>query len=373
MNGKNLHPRYIWQRSDWPNFRWDRDSVLDSLSRLSNLHGILKGRLSAMGIKTRENAVLTAMTDEITNSSEIEGVALHPQSVRSSIARKLGIQDDGLLFEDHYVEGLVDVMFDAVNHCKDGITSERLFGWHAALFPLGRSGMNKITVGDWRKGDEPMQVVSGAMGHETIHFEAPPSKEVANEMTSLMQWVNSSNLSPFIMAAIAHLWLVTIHPFDDGNGRISRTLTDMVIARMDTDGNRYYSMSAEINRRKKEYYNILESTQKGNMEITPWITWFISTLENAIKRTLEMVETTLQKSRFWDTLEDVAINERQRKIINRLWDNFEGKLTSSKWAKICHCSQDTASRDIKDLIVKGILKESGEGGRSTNYLLVKNL
>lgn len=322
-----------------------------------------------LGFNEKSYSILSSMTEELISSSEIEGVFLNPNSVRSSIARRLGIEDDGLLGEDHYVEGLVDVMLDAVRNCRQPLTEERLFNWHAALFPMGRSGMYKITVADWRKGEEPMQVVSGAFGHEKVHYEAPASAEVPSEMVRLISWCNTADLSPFIMAAIAHLWFVTIHPFDDGNGRISRTLADMFLARLDIDSSRYYSMSAEIIRNKKSYYEILENTQKGNLDITEWLLWFLECLEKAILRASDTIDRTLQKASFWDKFRTVEINERQRKVINRLWDGFEGKLTSSKWAKICHCSQDTALRDIKDLVTKGMLRPSDESGRSTNYIL----
>lgn len=322
-----------------------------------------------LGFNDKQNSVLAAMTDELISSSEIEGVSLNPKSVRSSIARRLGIEDEGLLIEDHYVEGLVDVMLDAVHNCHEPLTKERLFDWHSALFPTGRSGMYKITVADWRKGEEPMQVVSGAFGHEKVHYEAPPSADVTKEMEQLINWCNATDISPFIMAAVAHLWFVTIHPFDDGNGRISRTLADMYLSRLDENHSRYYSMSAEINRNKKVYYDILERTQKGDLDITEWILWFLGCMENAIQRSSATVECTLRKGLYWDKFSNIAINERQRKVINRLWDGFEGKLTSSKWAKICSCSQDSALRDINDLIAKGMLRDSGEGGRSKNYVL----
>lgn len=360
---------YIWQRADWPEFQWDARALLEPISRLGHLHGLLNGRMSMLGFNEKSRSLLSAMTDELISSSEIEGVLLNPNSVRSSIARKLGIEDDGLLVEDHYVEGLVDVMLDAVCNCREPLTDERLFGWHAALFPLGRSGMHKITVADWRKGDEPMQVVSGAWGHERVHYEAPASADVPAEMIRLIDWCNTADISPFLMAAIAHLWFVTIHPFDDGNGRISRTLADMLLARLDVNSARYYSMSAEINRNKKVYYEILEQIQKGDLDITAWLLWFFECLEKAILRASETIERTLLKAAFWDKFRTVEINDRQRKVINRLWDGFEGTLTSSKWAKICSCSQDTALRDINDLISKGLLRNSGEGGRSANYLL----
>lgn len=345
--------------------------MLEPMSRLSQLHGLLNGKMSVLGFNEKSRSLLFAMTEELISSSEIEGVLLNPNSVRSSIARRLGIEDDGLLTEDHYVEGLVDVMLDAVRNCREPLTDERLFGWHAALFPLGRSGMHRITVADWRKGEEPMQVVSGALGHEKVHYEAPASSCVGAEMERLIGWCNNADLSPFIKAAVAHLWFVSIHPFDDGNGRISRTLADMLLAQLDVESARYYSMSAEINRNKKAYYEILERTQKGDIDITEWILWFLDCLEKAITRAFAIVEQTLEKAEYWDKFRDIEINERQRKVINRLWDGFEGKLTSSKWAKMCRCSQDTALRDINDLISKGMLRNSGEGGRSANYLLAK--
>jgi len=325
--------------------------------------------MSMLGFDDRNRSQLVALTDELVNSSQIEGIQLSPQSVRSSIARRLGITDDGLLAEDHYVEGLVDVMLDAICNCRETLTDERLFGWHAALFPSGRSGRYKITVADWRRGDDPMQVVSGPMGREKVHFQAPPSVQVPAMMHQLLDWCNNTELPPVIMAAVAHLWFVTIHPFDDGNGRIGRTLADLLLARIDDNRSRYYSMSAEINRNKKEYYEILERTQKGTLDITPWLLWFMECLESAITRSSAVVERTLLKAEFWERFRDVAVNERQRKVLNRLWDGFFGNLTTSKWAKICSCSQDTALRDINDLIAKGMLRDSGQRGRSTNYLL----
>lgn len=360
---------YIWQHPDWPHFTWDADALIMPISQLSKQHGLLLGRMSALGLRQKNNASLSAMTDELINSSEIEGVVLKADSVRSSIARRLGIKDEGLLAEDHYVEGQVDVMMDAVQNCDAIITDERLFGWHCALFPTGRSGRVKITVGNWRNGEEPMQVISGAMGHEKIHYQAPPSEQVAKEMSQFLQWCNGSEESPVVMAAVAHLWFVSIHPFDDGNGRISRTLADLFLSRFDEGKGRFYSMSAEINRNKKAYYEILERTQKGGLDITEWLLWFFRSLSTTLERTLAQTDRTLQKAVFWDKFSSKEVNERQRKVINRLWDGFDGKLTTSKWAKICHCSQDTALRDIRDLVDKRMLVVSDAGGRSTSYLL----
>lgn len=369
MRKTQRHSEYIWQREEWPHFRWDAEALLEPLARLSRMHGLLSGRMSILGFNEKSRSLLSAMSDELIGSSEIEGVMLNRDSVRSSIARRLGMGDEGLLAEDHYVEGLVGVMLDAVHNCRVPLTAERLFGWHAALFPMGRSGMHRITVAQWRKGEEPMPVVSGAFGHEKVHYEAPASADVAEEMARLIAWCNSADFSPFILAAVAHLWFVTIHPFDDGNGRISRTLADMMLARLDADGGRYYSMSAEINRHKKAYYEVLERTQKGDLDITEWLLWFFGCLEQAITRASGVIERIQEKAAYWDRFQEVEINERQRKVINRLWDGFEGKLTTSKWAKICGCSQDTALRDINDLLAKGMLRNSGEGGRSANYLL----
>ncbi len=369
MKKPNPHPRYIWQQDRWPDFKWDADALLEPLSHLTRLHGQLYGHMSMLGFEDRTRSILTAMTDELTSSSEIEGIRLDHRSVRTSIARKLGIEEDGLLAEDHYVEGLVDVMLDAVHNCHEPLSADRLFGWHSALFPLGRSGMYRITVGEWRRGTEPMQVVSGAMGHEKVHYEAPASADLPAEMERLIAWSNTTHLSPIIMAAVAHLWFVSIHPFEDGNGRISRSLSDMFLARLDGDEPRYYSMSAEINRNKKAYYEILEATQKGGLDITPWILWFLESLENAITRALGTIGRTVEKAAYWDRFKECDVNERQRKVINRLWDGFDGKLTTSKWAKICHCSQDTALRDITDLVAKGMLRDSGDRGRNTNYIL----
>lgn len=343
--------------------------MIAPLEHFLHRQGVISGKMSMLGFDDCENATLSALTDDLLGSSEIEGVLLNANSVRSSIARKLGIEYEGMLVEDHYVEGLVDVMFDAVKRCDEPLTAERLFGWHAALFPLGRSGRYIITVADWRKGEEAMQVVSGAMGHEKVYYEAPPSQAVASEMQRFMDWCNTPALSAVITAAIAHLWFVSIHPFDDGNGRISRTISDMFLSRLDEGGARYYSVAAEISRNKKEYYNILERTQRGNLDITEWLLWFISCLEKAIDRAEHTITRTLKKAAYWERYKNISINERQRKILNKLWDGFEGKLTSSKWAKICSCSQDTALRDINDLLAKGMLRDSGEGGRSANYLL----
>lgn len=363
------HPVYIWQQTGWPHFTWDADKIATPLANLCHKHGVMTGRMEELGFNNRAHTTLRALADELTGSSAIEGVQLVAESVRSSIARKLGLEYDGLPVKDHYVEGLVEVMFDAVRNSHEPLTAQRLHDWHAALFPTGHSGMYRITVGAWRTGDEPMQVVSGAMGHEKVHYQAPSSDMVPGEMEKFLAWCAVCDIHPFLAAAVAHLWLVTIHPFDDGNGRLCRTLSDMFLSRMDSGGQRYYSLSATINRNKKAYYEILEKTQHGDLDITAWILWFFQAVESAIDHTLSSVDETLAKKKFWDRFAAEEINERQRKVLNRLWDNFDGKLTTSKWAKMCHCSQDTALRDIHDLLSRGMLKESTQGGRSKSYLL----
>lgn len=368
MKRHTAPPTYIWQQPEWPNFSWDAARLIEPLSRLSRLHGELKGLMTLIGFENKSDSQLAALTDDLLNSSAIEGVVLNAESVRSSIARRLGLEVGGMLNEDRYVEGLVNVMMDAVGNSSEPVSADRLFGWHSALFPYGRSGGMSITVADWRKGEEPMRVVSGAIGHEKVHYEAPPSESVPGEMSRFMEWCNADNHSPFIKAAIAHLWFVTIHPFDDGNGRISRTIADMFLSRLDEAG-RYYSMSAQINREKNKYYSVLEETQKGSLDVTEWLLWFFGCLEEAIRHALLLSGRTVEKARYWEAHRLTEINERQRKIINRLWDGFEGKLTTSKWAKMCRCSQDTALRDINDLIAKSMLRNSGEKGRAANYIL----
>lgn len=367
------HPVYIWQHPEWPNFIWDSDKIVMPLANLCQKQGVLTGRMESLGFSRKSDAVVSALTDELTCSSAIEGIQLKAESVRRSIARKLGLDTGGLPAEDHYIEGLVEVMLDAVGNASQQLTEERLFGWHAALFPTGRSGMHLITAGGWRVGVAPMQVVSGAIGHEKVHYQAPPSDRVPLEMDVFLKWCAECNRHPFLAAAIAHLWLVSIHPFDDGNGRISRTVSDMFLSRLDSGVQRYYSISAIINRNKKAYYDILERTQHGSLDITDWILWFFQTLEAAIDGVTAAIDGSFAKKRYWDRFRDEEINERQRKVVNRLWDGFKGKLTTSKWAKICHCSQDTALRDIQNLVGRGMLKESPEGGRSKNYKLPHNL
>lgn len=361
---------YIWQQNDWPNFMWDDAKLSYKLGRVRSLQGRLVGKMSALGFDLKNSAMLDTLTADITKSSEIEGEILNAEQVRSSVARHLGIEIEGLPEADRYVDGVVQVMIDATQNFMTPLTEERLFNWHAALFPTGRSGAYKITVADWRQGSEPTQVISGAMGKEKIHYEAPHSDNVPYMMKQFLDWTNDNRkIDPVLKAAIAHLWFVTIHPFDDGNGRISRTITDLLLARADEMPHRFYSMSAEIRKQRKAYYDILEKTQKGSINITAWLEWFLDCLEAALLSTEQSIEIVLQKAAFWDKHRLTAMNERQIKVLNLLWDGFDGKLTSSKWSKITKCSPDTALRDIQDLITKNVLRKTNEGGRSTNYEL----
>lgn len=362
---------FIHQKDKWPEFTWNSNDFLDLLSEARNLQGRLFGKMETFGFDLRNEALLDTLTLDVLKSSEIEGEFLNPDQVRSSIARRLGMEIAGAVESDRNVEGVVEMMLDATQKCFDPLTVDRLFDWHAALFPTGRSGMYKITVADWRKDTTgPMQVVSGATGKEKVHFEAPNSNLVEREMTQFLDWFNTSKIDLVIKAAVTHLWFVTIHPFEDGNGRIARALTDMLLAQSDKSNQRFYSMSAQIRLERKQYYEVLEKTQKGNLDLTDWIVWFLNCLINALKATDSILTRVLFKADFWQKHIETGINDRQRKLLNRLMDDFEGKLTSSKWAKIAKCSKDSAVRDINDLIEKGILQKELAGGRSTNYELI---
>lgn len=361
---------YIHEQDDWPYFKWDNNKVLLKLGETRNQQGKLLGKMETLGFDLQNEAVLNTLTLDVIKSSEIEGEFLEQEQVRSSIARRLGLDITGSVYSERNVDGIVEMMLDATQRYSVPLTSERLFDWHAALFPTGRTHLYKITVADWRK-EGPMQVVSGPMGKEKIHYEAPHSERVAQEMDNFLYWFeNEEGIDLVLKAAIAHLWFVTIHPFDDGNGRITRAITDMLLARSDQSVQRFYSMSAQIRVERKEYYNILEKTQKGNLDITEWILWFLNCLTNAINATEDILSKVLNKAEFWKLHSITILNERQQKMINKLLDGFNGKLTSSKWGKINKCSQDTALRDIQDLIKKNILQKEASGGRSTNYELV---
>jgi Fic family protein len=362
---------FIHQLEHWPNFTWKVEEFVNLLSEARNLQGRLLGRMEAVGFELRNTAILDTLTLDVIKSAEIEGEILHPHQVRSSIARKLGMDIAGSVESDRNVDGMVEMLLDATQNCFDPLSVDRLFGWHAALFPTGRSGMYKITVADWRTDSSgPMQVVSGAMGKEKVHFQATDAALVPFEMHRFLAWLNeNADMDLVIKAAVAHLWFVTIHPFEDGNGRITRALTDRLLAQSDGSTQRFYSMSAQIRLERKQYYEILETTQKGNLDITNWMKWFLNCLINALKSTDTVLNRVLIKADFWNKHSETTLNERQVKLINKVLDGLDGKLTSAKWAKMAKCSKDTAIRDINDLMHKNILQKEEAGGRSTSYVL----
>lgn len=364
---------YIHQQPDWPHFRWDQEKLMTPLAALRHKQGKLLGQMAGLGFPLRSEAMLEALTIDVLKTNEIEGEHLDRYQVRSSIARRLGIETFGLVPVDQTVEGVVEMLLDATQNYAAPLTPERLFDWHAALFPTGRSGLHKINVGAWRTGEAgPMQVVSGPMGKERVHFEAPDATVLDAEMHEFLDWFNgSAPLDPVIKAGVAHLWFVTIHPFDDGNGRIARSIADLQLARADGSAQRFYSMSAQIRKERGAYYEMLERTQKGGLDITNWLDWFLACLDRALSATEELLREVLKKARYWDWLATKSINERQRLLLNRLLDGFEGKLTSSKWAKIAKCSQDTALRDIQQLVEQGVLAKELSGGRSTSYITIE--
>lgn len=363
--------QYIHQLKDWPRFEWDIDSLAQRLALLRHRQGRLLGRMETLGFAFREEAVLATLAKDVLTSSEIEGEILDKDQVRSSIARRLGLDIGALAPADRSVEGVVEMMLDATQKFQAPLTNERLFAWHADLFPTGRSGMTQIAVGVWRDDSSgPMQVVSGPIGRERVHYEAPKASRLESEMTAFLEWFNEDTThDPVLKAAIAHFWFVTIHPFSDGNGRIARAITDMTLARSEQSPQRFYSMSAQIRLERKTYYDILETTQKGGLNISAWLEWFLECLGRAIDGADHTLTGVIRKARFWETLREHSLNERQRKVINKLLDGFEGKMTSSKWATLTKASPDTALRDINDLISKGILVREAGGGRNTSYAL----
>jgi Fic family protein len=360
---------YIYQHENWTDFTWNHQIIATVFGEVRHLQGKIVGQMSALGFSLQEEASLNTLTLDILKSSEIEGEKLNYDQVRSSLARRLGINVAGLVPSDRYIEGVVEMMLDATQNYRQALTDERLFGWHAALFPTGRSGMYKIDVGCYRKGE--MQVVSGAMGKERLHYEAPSSQLVEEEMKNLLSWINGNTTDPVLKAAVAHFWFVIIHPFDDGNGRIARAISDLLLARADETSQRFYSMSSRILVERKKYYEVLQKVQHSNGDITEWIDWFLNCLKHALLETETVLQNILHKADFWKIHGNTSLNDRQQLILNKLLDGFDGKLKSSKWAKIAKCSLDTALRDIKDLIEKGILRKEEQGGRSTNYELVE--
>lgn len=364
---------YIYESPEWPNFTWDDKKLINLLSVVRNLQGRLIGQMEAIGFSLRGEAILGTLTNDVVKSSLIEGEILDIEQVRSSIARKLGMDIAGLVPSIREVDGIVETMLNATQNYDQELTEERLFDWHSAIFPTGRSGMYKIIVGDWRKDLKgPMQVISGPQGKEKVHYEAPKAERLEDEMYRFLDWfTHEIKIEPVIKSGIAHLWFVTIHPFEDGNGRIARAIGDMQLARAEKTSQRFYSLSDQIEHDKKSYYEILESTQKGSLDVTNWLVWYLESLTKTLNRTEESLANVLTKANFWKKHSSTILNQRQHNMINKLLDDFFGKLTTSKWAKMNKCSQDTALRDIHDLLSKGILMKESGGGRSTSYALIK--
>src|SRR5215471_7019109 len=366
---------YLHERADWPRFRWNAVKLVEPVASVRHRQGRLIGHMEALGFNLQQEAELQTLTADVLKSSEIEGEKLDAEQVRSSIARRLGMDIGDLKSADRHVEGIVEMMLDATRNYTEPLTAERLFAWNASLFPTGRSGMTKIKAGAWRDDRTgPMQVVSGPLGKEHVHFEAPKADRLDQEINAFLDWFEAeSGIDSVLRAGLSHLWFVTIHPFDDGNGRIARAITDMVLARSENSPQRFYSMSAQIRLERKAYYDTLEATQKGTMDVTLWMEWFVSCLGRAIDGAQGILSAVLAKARFWERIKGVPLNRRQRFVVNRLLDGFQGKLTTSKYAKLAKCSQDTALRDIVALVESGILVRGTEGGRSTAYSLAVNV
>ncbi len=369
---KSGDKRYLWQRDDWPRWTYKHERLAPLLGQVHQAQGHLLGRMHDLGMDSRDQASLRVLTEDVLKTSEIEGEKLNPDSVRSSVARRLGVDIGALAPTDRHVDGMVDMVLDATQHHDAPLTAERLFEWHAAMFPTGYSGLSTIRVGGWRDDSQgPMQVVSGPLHRQKIHYEAPPARQLDDEMSNFLRWFNTDPQNdPVIKAGLAHLWLVTIHPFDDGNGRIARAVGDMALSRAAASAQRYFSLSAQIQLERKAYYDHLEVTQKGTMDVTNWLAWFLACLLRSIQGAEQTLSSVLMKARYWQQWASVPMNDRQIKMLNKLLDGFDGKLTSSKWAVIVKCSQDTALRDISDLVAQGVLKKSEASGRSTSYELV---
>jgi Fic family protein len=359
---------YIYQKSDWPQFTWNAEAISTQLGEVRHRQGRILGLMQGLGFQLQEEAVLKTLTLDVIKSSEIEGEVLNPEQVRSSIARRLGIDIAGAVPAERDVEGIVEMMLDATQRYHEPLSEDRLFGWHAALFPTGRSGMYKIKTADWRA--DAIQVTSGPMGKEIVHFEAPSAEKVPSEMKVFLMWFDQNQeIDPVLKAALAHLWFVTIHPFEDGNGRIARAITDMQLARADQSRQRFYSMSAQIQAERNKYYDILELTQNGDLDITEWLAWFLDCLLRSMEQTDGTIAKTLKRAQFWETHRKISFNSRQERILQLLLDDFFGKLNVSKYAKITKVSTDTALRDLQDLMSKAIIESEGSG-RSTSYKLL---
>ncbi|MEE9278883.1 MAG: Fic family protein [Myxococcota bacterium] len=364
---------FIHERPEWPQFTWDGEALAGLLAAVRHKQGRHLGKMEALGFELRAEASLTALADEVVKSSAIEGEHLNPEEVRSSIARKLGLDVAGLLEPGREVEGIVEMMLDATRNFDAPLTAGRLFDWHAALFPTGRSGMGRITVGAWRTREAgPMQIVSGPVGREKVHFQAPGAERLQTEMESFLEWFNASaEIDPVLKAAVAHFWFVTIHPFEDGNGRIARAIADMALSQADGTKDCFYSMSSGIEAERREYYLQLEAAQRGDLDITGWLEWFLGCLDRTIEDTDERLSSVLHKARLWQRINPNPVSERQRKVINRMLDDFKGHLTTSKYAKLAKCSNDTALRDIRELLERGIVVKNPGRGRSTSYRLAE--
>ena len=360
---------YIYELKQWPDFRWDYEVFAERLAVLRHKQGRLLGRMEGFGFNLREASLLQTLTEDVVKSSEIEGERLDTEQVRSSLARRMGMEVAGLKPADRHVDGVVEIMLDATERYQDPLTAERLFGWHAALFAGGRSGMRSIKVGQWRDGSlGPMQVVSGRLGRQHVHFEAPPAEQIEGEMQAFLAWFNGRNDTDWVMkAALAHLWFLTVHPFEDGNGRLARAIADLALARSEQSSQRFYSMSAQIRVERNGYYDVLERTQKGSLDVTVWLSWFMDCLGGALDSAFAELAGAQNKAQFWESMQSLEpafdLNERQRKVLNQLLDGFEGKLTTSKWAALAKCSQDTALRDILPLVERGVLVRGSGGGR----------
>lgn len=364
---------YVWQRPDWPQWRFNALALAAPLAEVHRAQGHLAGRMAGVGLAQRDQATLRALTQEVVTTSAIEGESLDLDAVRSSIARRLGVDIGALAPSDRHVDGVVDMVLDATQRFAEPLTAERLFGWHAALFPTGYSGRLRIRTGAWRDDAAgPMQVVSGPIGREKVHYEAPPATALDAETAAFLQWFNAPPAGdPIVHAGLAHLWLVTLHPFDDGNGRISRAVGDMALARAEGSAQRFYSLSAQIQRERKRYYEQLEATQRGTLDVTPWLAWFLGCLLRAVQGADGLVADVLAKAQFWQRWADVPMNARQTLVLNRVLDGMEGKLSNARWAAIAKCSSDTALRDITDLLGKGVLVRVEGGGRNVAYALVQ--
>lgn len=366
---------YLWELSEWPEFHWDELRLAQPLANLRHEQGRLLGRMESLGFALREEAFLQTLTQDVLKTSEIEGEILNAKSVRSSLARRLGVDIGALTTADHHVEGMVEMLLDATRNFADPLTADRLFGWHAGLFPSGRTSLARLRVGAWRDDKAgPMQVVSGPIGRERVHYTAPPAERIDVEMGNFLEWFNGeSAIDPVLKAALAHLWFVTIHPFDDGNGRVARAIADLALARSEKSAKRFYSMSSQIQAERHAYYTVLEQTQQGTVDVTRWMEWSLGCLHRAIEGAEAALGVVLAKARFWQRYATAQLNARQIKVLNQMLDGLEGKLTSSKWAKLGKCSQDTAIRDINALVELDILRREPAGGRSTSYVLTASV